>query len=353
MSFFFCTFARKTVQRVRKYAAFCLIALVFMACENRQPVDQVGKDLTVVFATTSSMTGDGYNELILQGLMESIQSHQDIALHLLKPDSIGEARLQIEAWKQKADPTKALILCGPEFEQIAAETDSTAGRILLLDCYSPHRKGVSTALLKRYGGGWLAGAMIHELKMLLIKGLNGDRIIDAISSGIENGYRENNGVEYQVVVLANGYEGLSMIDEAFSLPYTSDTIISLVNTESITVPVCGMARLGVFSCSHNYYRVAMGVGEDCSAYSDNLPFSLIYDIGAIVTDYINRWWQDETWPEHETFGLATGHVRIAYNERFYLSMGFLSDWPISKDKWRALEAQYQSAALEKEVSHAY
>jgi hypothetical protein len=34
-------------------------------------------------------------------------------------------------------------------------------------------------------------------------------------------------------------------------------------------------------------------------------------------------------------------------------MGFLSDWPISKDKWRALEAQYQSAALEKEVSHAY
>ena len=91
MSFFFRTFARKTVQRVKKYAAFCLIVLVFMACENRQPVDQVGKDLTVVFATTSSMTGDGYNELILQGLMESIQLHQDIALHLLKPDSIGEA----------------------------------------------------------------------------------------------------------------------------------------------------------------------------------------------------------------------------------------------------------------------
>ena len=191
MSFFFRTFARKTVQRVKKYAAFCLIVLVFMACENRQPVAQVGKDLTVVFATTSSMTGDGYNELILQGLMESIQLHQDIALHLLKPDSIGEARLQIEAWLKEATPTKALVLCGPEFEPIIAEIDSTAGSILLLDCYSPHRKGVSTAVLKRYGGGWLAGAMIHELKMLLIKGLNGDRIIDAISSGVEDGYRES------------------------------------------------------------------------------------------------------------------------------------------------------------------
>lgn len=353
MSFFFRTFAHKMVQRVKKYAAFCLIVLVSMACENRQPVDQVAKDLTVVFATTSGMTGDGYNELILQGVIEGVKAHPDISLHLLKPDSIGEARRQIEAWNKNADPTKAIILCGPEFEPIVAETDSTAGRILLLDSDKTFGKGVSTALLKRYGGGWLAGAMIHELKMLLIKGLNGDRIIDAISSGIEDGYRENNGVEYQVVVLANGYEGLSMIDEAFSLPYTSDTIISLVNTESIIVPVCGMARLGVFSCSHNYYRVAMGVGEDCSAYSDNLPFSLLYDLGAIVTDYINRWAQDETWPEHETFGLATGHVRIAYNERFYLSMGFLSGWPISKDKWRALEAQYQSAALEKEVSHAY
>ena len=352
MSFFFRTFARKTVQRVKKYAAFCLVVLVFMACENRQPVDQVGKDLTVVFATTSSMTGDGYNELILQGLMESIQSHQDIALHLLKPDSIGEARLQIEAWLKEATPTKALVLCGPEFEPVVAEIDSTAGSILLLDCYSPHRKGVSTAVLKRYGGGWLAGAMIHELKMLLIKGLNGDRIIDAISSGFEDGYRESEGIAYQVVTLAEGYEGLSMIDEAFSI-ITRDSIMQFEFAEGAYVPVCGMARLGTFSFSQNYYRAAIGIGEDCSIYSDNIPFSLVYDIGSIVRDYINRWAQDESWPEHETFGLATGHVRIAYNERFYLSMGFLSDWPISKDKWRALEAQYQSAALEKEVSHAY
>lgn len=56
--------------------------------------------------------------------------------------------------------------------------------------------------------------MIHELKMLLIKGLNGDRIIDAISSGVEDGYRESEGIAYQVVTLAEGYEGLSMINEA-------------------------------------------------------------------------------------------------------------------------------------------
>lgn len=352
MSFFFRTFARKTVQRVKKYAAFCLLVLVFMACENRQPVAQVGKDLTVVFATTSSMTGDGYNELILQGVMESVKAHPDISLHLLKPDSIGEARQQIEAWNKNADSTKALILCGPEFEPIIAEIDSTAGSILLLDCYSPHRKGVSTALLKRYGGGWLAGAMIHELKMLLIKGLNGDRIIDAIASGVEDGYRENEGIAYQVVTLAEGYEGLSMIDEAFSL-MARDSVMGIGFSDGVFVPVCGMARLGTFSFSHNYYRAAIGIGEDCSIYSDNVPFSLIYDIGSIVTDYINRWAQDESWPEQEIFGMATGHVRIAYNERFYSLLGSFPEWTIGMDTWHALEAQYQSAALEKEVSHGW
>ena len=341
------------IRQRTKYIALLLILTILVACGNKQPEPQVSsKDLTVVFATTSSMTGDGYNELILQGLMESIQSHQDIALHLLKPDSIGEARLQIEAWLKEATPTKALVLCGPEFEPIIAEIDSTAGSILLLDCYSPHRKGVSTAVLKRYGGGWLAGAMIHELKMLLIKGLNGDRIIDAISSGVEDGYRESEGIAYQVVTLAEGYEGLSMIDEAFSI-ITRDSIMQFEFAEGAYVPVCGMARLGTFSFSQNYYRAAIGIGEDCSIYSDNIPFSLVYDIGSIVRDYINRWAQDESWPEQEIFGMATGHVRIAYNERFYSLLGSFPEWTIGMDTWHALEAQYQPAALEKEVSHAY
>ena len=137
------------MQRVITYAALCLIAVFFTACENKQQEPQVSsKDLTVVFATTSSMTGDGYNELILQGVMEGVKAHPDISLHLLKPDSIGEARRQIEAWNKNADPTKAIILCGPEFEPIVAETDSTAGRILLLDSDKTFDKGFSTALLK-------------------------------------------------------------------------------------------------------------------------------------------------------------------------------------------------------------
>ena len=341
------------MQRVRKYAAFCLIALVFMACENRQPDPQVQtKDLTVVFATTSGMTGDGYNELILHGVMESVKAHPDISLHLLKPDSLSEARQQIKKWLQEADPTKALVLCGPEFEPIIAEIESTAGSILLLDCYSPHRKGVSTAVLKRYGGGWLAGAMLHELKMLLIKGLNGDRIIDAIASGFEDGYRENEGVQYQVVAMADGYEGLNRVDEVFGI-YTRDDVMGFGFVDGAIVPVCGMARLGAFSFSQNYFRAAIGVGEDCAPYSDNLPFSLIYDIGGVASDYINRWAQDETWPEQETFGMATGHVRICWNERFYSCLGAWPDWPISQEAWKALETQYKPMALEKEVSHAY
>ena len=98
----------------------------------------------------------------------------------------------------------------------------------------------------------------------------------------------------------------------------------------------------------------MGIGDDCSSYSDFLPFSLILDLGGILKEYVSGWAQNNPWPAHADFGLATGHVRISFSERFYYhELAKADSWPLSLSEWRALEDENKQKALEKEAGHAY
>ena len=102
------------------------------------------------------------------------------------------------------------------------------------------------------------------------------------------------------------------------------------------------------------FTVALGIGEDCSHYSEMLPYSLIYDLGSIVKEYIGLWLKGERWPAHADFGLATGHVRILYNEHFFEEKtGMVYNYKLLLDDYKKLEAQYKETALEKEGTHAY
>jgi hypothetical protein len=81
-------------------------------------------------------------------------------------------------------------------------------------------------------------------------------------------------------------------------------------------------------------------------------------MGEIIKTYINQWIAGQLWPTHKDFGLSTGHVRIQYNDRFFVlgsQRGFLKDDKelLTKDEYMALEAQYIETAKEKEVTHAY
>ena len=333
-----------------------VLLAVLPACQKSRTDEQGAvKDLTVIFATTTGLAGDGYNELILNSVMESVAAHSGVTVHLLKPDNLSEARSQFGRWKASADEGKVLILCGPEFESLVEGITLEKGRILLLDSDKTFGEGVSTVLLKRYGGAWLAGALMKDFQVLFLKGLDGDRIIDATSQGIEDGYKENGGAGFQKYVLSTGYEGLDMADELFSVLFDRD-VVSLPETVTggLLVPVCGTSRLGAFGFSRFRAYAVVGVGEDCSPYSDYLPFSLILDLGGIVKEYLSRWVQDSPWPAHADFGMATGHVRIGFNERFFTHpLGKMEDWPVSQAAWNALNDEYKDKALEKEADHAY
>jgi len=335
-----------------KIEILLLLSVFFLACSNRNE-EGGGKDLTVMFATTSGMAGDGYNEPILKALMESVSAQPGIAVHLLKPDNLNEARSQFNDWLAGSDESKALILCGPEFEPLVDGVTLSKGRILLLDSDKTYGGGISTALLKRYGGAWLAGAIMKGFELVLLKGLDGDRIIDEISQGIEDGYSDNGGAGFQKCVLSTGYEGLNMADELYSILFEQEVVKLFYSNEGLIVPVCGSSRLGAFNFSWRYYAT-IGIGDDCSPYTDILPFSLILDLGGIVREYVSEWVQNSSWPAHADYGMSTGHVYISFNGRFFHNYASKNEsWPLSLDAWTVLENQYKDNALEKEAGYAY
>lgn len=331
-----------------------LLLATLPACQKGR-TEQEGdvKELTVIFATTTGLAGDGYNEPLMQSIMESVAANPAVKLHLLKPDNLSEARSQFNEWKASADEGKALILCGPEFEPLVEGVTIEKGRILLLDSDKTYGERIATAQLKRYGGAWLAGAIMKDFELLLLKGLDGDRIIDEISQGLEDGYKENGGAGLQKYVLSSGYDGLDMADELYSILWEQEVVELFYYADGIIAPVCGTSRLGAFDFSWRYFAT-IGVGDDCSPYTDILPFSLILDLGGILKEYVSGWAQNSPWPAHADYGMSTGHVYISFNDRFFHHpMSQDEGWPLSLDAWTALENQYRDKALEKEAGYAY
>ena len=332
-----------------KIVTLLLLSILFLACRK----EEGGKDLTIIFATTTGLAGDGYNEPILKALMESVSAQPGMTIHMLKPDNLSEARSQFDEWLSGADDRKALVLCGPEFESLVEGVSLEKGRILLLDSDKIYGEGICSVQLKRYGGAWLAGAIMKDFELVLLKGLDGDRIIDEISQGIEDGYQENGGAYLQKCVLSTGYEGLDMADELYSILWEQEEVELDMYYRTIIAPVCGTSRLGAFDFSWRYYAT-IGVGDDCSPYTDILPFSLILDLGGILKEYVFEWAQDNPWPAHADYGMSTGHVYISFNDRFFHHpMSQDEGWPLSLDAWTALENQYKDKALEKEAGYAY
>ena len=317
------------------------------------------KDLTVLFTPGASFSGAGYDDTILEAVMESVAGDVPFKYHLLRPDTSDQARSLALEWQETATEHSALLLCNHQYAELAQSLSPGRGRILLLESDQTLENGVSTLQLKRYGGAYLAGAMSAGFyKMYVIKALDGDRMMDTVADGIGAGYSDVAGEDAKVIVLSDSYRGTNMPDELFSYLYLGGTHGMDLDTDTILVPVCGASRMGAYSFSNNFFSFAMGIGEDCSAFCDVLPFSLVYDLGRIVKDYIRQWLEGISWPSHQDFGLSTGHVYIQYNQRFFALVDkrlFVqaSHCLFSREQYEAWEAQYRQTALEKEAGYAY
>ena len=347
---------------MRKIAALLLLVAGLTGCQKDASKEQAPEQqaLTVLFAPGSGFSGAGYDDTILSAVMESAATSRQFTFHLNRPQTAAQAATLAQQWQAAAGENDALLLCGYRYEDLARNLAPGKGRVLLLDSNQTLENGIATLQLKRYGGAYLAGALSYPFNMLLIKALNGDRMLDAVASGIEDGYLAAGGAECVQLVLSDTYAGMNMPDQLFSALYEGFATRQFGEKEAFSpentclVPVCGASRAGAYSFSRNMFTVALGIGEDCSHYSEMLPYSLIYDLGSIVKEYIGLWLKGERWPAHADFGLATGHVRILYNEHFFEEKtGMVYNYKLLLDDYKKLEAQYSETALEKEGTHAY
>lgn len=335
-----------------KTAILLLAAMLLWGCgkdSSDGQEKQADRVLTVLFSPGGVFSGAGYDDTILKAVMESAARSQNFDFRLKRPSTQAEARSLAASWQERAGAQDALLLCGPQYEELGESLTPKEGRVLLIDCDKSLEGGVATLQLKRYGGAYLAGVLSYPFKLLLIKALDGDRMLDTVADGIEEGYKAAGGTECERLVLSDSYEGMNMADGLFNL------LFEMVPTyETCLVPICGASRAGAYALSRNMWVTALGIGEDCSAYSEVLPYSLVYDLGAIVKDYLDLWLREEPWPAHADFGLSTGHVSIVYNPRFFEEkIGLAYEYKLLMEDYRQLEAQYKNTALEKEASHAY
>ena len=154
--------------------------------------------------------------------------------------------------------------------------------MLLLDSNQTLENGIATLQLKRYGGAFLAGALSYPFNMLLIKALNGDRMLDAVASGIEDGYLAAGGAECVQLVLSDTYAGMNMPDQLFGDLYEGFATRQFGEKEAFSpentclAPVCGASRAGAYSFSRNMFTVALGIGEDCSQKCCPIPSFMIW-----------------------------------------------------------------------------
>lgn len=337
---------------------------VLPACQKTSDPKEGGassKELTVLFSPNASFSGAGYDDAVLKAVMESVSDNPRVTYHLLRPEAPDHARSLAQEWQESARENSALLLCGLQYGALASSLSPGKGRVLLLDSRQTLENGVATLQLKRYGGAYLAGAMCGGFpNVFIIKALDGDRMMDTVADGIQAGFEDTANIEANKLVLSDSYKGVNMPDELFTYLYTHATGEMGPGRADMLVPVCGASRMGAYMFSNNCYYFSIGVGEDCSPFSDILPFSLVYDLGSIVKDYIDLWLEGGPWPDHQDFGLSTGHVYIRYNPRYFeLSpkqlLLWLEDLPclFTQEQYMEWEAQYRPIALEQEASHAY
>ncbi len=348
---------------MKKIASLVLLLLGLIGCQKSARDEQVleQKHLTVLFTPGVSFSGAGYDDAILRAVMESVANHSEVKYHLLRPDNSNQARSLALEWQESAGENSALLLCGSQYGNLAASLSPDRGRVLLLESPDALENGVSTLQLKRYGGAYLAGALCGGFpKIYIIKALDGDRMMDTVADGIKAGFEDTANIDALKLVLSDSYKGVNMPDELFTYLYTQAAGETELDRSAMLAPVCGASRMGAYMFSNNCYYFSFGVGEDCSPFSDILPFSLVYDLGSIVKDYIGQWLEGKRWPDHQDFGQSTGHVYIQYNPRhFELNhkqlILWLEDCPymFSQEQYMEWEARYKPAALEQEASHAY
>ncbi len=323
---------------------FCIIIALSSCSNDDNAIDN--RPLLTLITSTGGMGDNGYNDLILDGIMEFV-TRNDVDLSIVSPKDRQEAQRAVTDWcsDDTGNRKSLLMLASNEYESLMDENfpkPEAPKSILLFESGKEDLPdNVFTFSIRRYGASYLCGRMAAECpEAFVFAAFPGDATLEPAIEGFLQGYAEG-GQTAEVIYLAKDGTGFNSPEKAYSL--TKD-----LSWNAFVFPLAGGSNNGVYK----YVREDMfsgmliaGMDVDCSGYSTRTPFSLILNIDRVLNTFLNNWLAGNKMEKHLEGGLAEDFTDVTVNAGFFDNCIVWEDYYCdTPDYWQeAYDTHYQSA----------
>lgn len=346
-----------------KYLKYIFVLVVLSSCTDRDgdTAETFNESLSVTLVTSLNGAGDnGYNDLILSGVLRFYQEQENVNLSLVWPHNIEEAESFLASWMEKESDVRELLILGSnDYELMVREKDVELDEqktILLFE--SEAIPNVNTIRIQRYGVSYLAGCIVAPEGCATIIAAMPDEpiLMDAISGfsdgfnayynedNVEDSYYFSTGLD--TIYLANDYTGYAMPDSTYRL-------VNEINNGFI-YPLAGGSNNGIYkSIRDNHFALTMAIGmdADCSAHGKSIPFSVIIRTDKLIEDYLTMWVDGKGLPSHSSYGLEDGYTDIVISPYFYDMNMQWKPYYEKENYWEDAYYKYKEEAIEKESEY--
>ncbi len=344
----------------------CLVGcwLGVSACSDDE--DTVAARPTLTYVTAVSGLGDnGYNDLIMQGVMTFATAHPEVAVSVRTPVSAEDARQVVEAWRAETasgvDQNNHLLLLGDtDYAPLLSSLSAPLGahqRALLVegDSAAVPIAGVSTLWIRRYGAAYLVGCLAREAEAAyVLAAYAGDTVADDAVQGFCDGYHDTSGRTAEVHYLADDDSGYAQADKAYR--WLSDLGDSrgdnVCDLDAFIFPVAGGSNNGLYKYTRDVeitLFLLCGMDVDASEYSTRIPCSMVLHMDRVVNRLLTEWADSGTLPAHTELGLSNPEaIEVVASQTFFDRLALFMDYYIDPDYWTEGIARYYSLALAKE-----
>ena len=348
---------------MHKYLKYFIVLVVLSSCTDRDgdTAETFNESLSVTLVTSLNGAGDnGYNDLILSGVLRFYQEQENVNLSLVRPHNIEEAESFLASWMEKESDVRELLILGSnDYELLVREKDVELDEqktILLFE--SEAIPNVNTIRIQRYGVSYLAGCIVAPEGCATIIAAMPDEpiLMDAISGfsdgfnayynedNVEDSYYFSTGLD--TIYLANDYTGYAMPDSTYRL-------VNEINNGFI-YPLAGGSNNGIYkSIRDNHFALTMAIGmdADCSAHGKSIPFSVIIRTDKLIEDYLTMWVDGKELPSHSSYGLEDGYTDIVISPYFYDMNMQWKPYYEKENYWEDAYYKYKEEAIEKESEY--
>jgi basic membrane protein A len=333
--------------------------------EEEEPV--VARPSVTYMTSVSGLGDNGYNDLIMQGVMTFAEKNPDVEVYLRFPSSTDDARQMLEEWQTKtADEASSeqLLLLGESayapLLQTAASPLAEHQRILVVesDSITSPLQRVSTLHIRRYGAAYLTGCLAREAEYAFVMAAYpGDTIVRDAERGFCEGYHDAGGKTAEVHYLASDAGGYAMPNAAYSwLTSLSDSLGGgFWIPDAFIFPLAGGSNNGVYKYTRDQeisLLLVSGMDVDASAYSVRVPCSMVLHLDRLVNRLLNDWVDDGDLPTHTEVGLEDSEaIEVVANPTFYQNAVTFQEYYMDLNYWTDGIAQYYATALAKEIAY--